>query len=391
LPPPGSSIDSVSFKGYFLPMRLHLLDNRHLNVLLSRERDRRPRNQDALPLDLVLKEILKKANQFVPSEAGSILLDDPVKKKEASKFHELVFVACFGAGSSKLPGLRLPVTTGIVGATYSSGEPYLSKNVKGDKTFYAKIDQISSFRTRSIICAPIIVEQSVCGVIELINRKEKGNYSEGELKLLEIFAGYTSTLIQNVLYARKHIEMAKRDGLTGLYNDRYFHIKLDQDVRHAKRIKHDVVLLFMDMDHFKEVNDEFGHLTGSHVLQDVGRILQKVVPPRGTTIARYGGDEFVIIFSQATLAEVIQVAEKICNSIKKFTFSTVPFLPKAPADLLQGRLTCSIGLASLKHHVGYHLSNSNIRHLLIRKADSAMYQAKQDGKDQVGIASLEEL
>jgi diguanylate cyclase (GGDEF)-like protein len=369
-------------------MRLHLLDNRHLNILLSRERDRKPRNQDALPLDLVLKEILKKANQFVPSEAGSILLDDPVKKKEAPKFHELVFVACFGAGSSKLPGLRLPVTTGIVGATYSSGEPYLSKNVKGDKTFYAKIDQISSFRTRSIICAPIIVEQSVCGVIELINRKEKGNYSEEELKLLEIFAGYTSTLIQNVLYARKHIEMAKRDSLTGLYNDRYFHIKLDQDVRHAKRTRHDVVLLFMDMDHFKEVNDEFGHLTGSHVLQDVGGILQKVVPTRGTTIARYGGDEFVIIFSQASLQEVIQVAEKICDSIKKFTFSTVPFLPKAPADPLQGRLTCSIGLASLKQHVGYHLSNSNIRHLLIRKADSAMYRAKLDGKDRVGIASL---
>lgn len=367
-------------------MRLHLLDGRHLNVLLGRERQRGGLEADAPPLDLILKEILRKANQFVPSEAGSILLDDPEKKKDGS-VQELVFVACFGTGSSKLPGLRLPMRTGIVGATYSSGRPYLSKNVKQDKIFYAKIDQISRFRTRSIICAPIIVEQSVCGVIELVNRKGKENFSEEELKLLEIFAGYTSTLIQNVLYARKHIEMAKRDGLTGLYNDRYFHIRLDQDVRHAKKQQQDVVLLFMDMDHFKGINDEFGHLTGSHVLQDVGNILRETVPAKGTTIARYGGDEFVILFSQATMEEVAQVAESIRMAIKKFTFSTIPFRPKERPIPLQGRLTCSIGMASLKNHVGYHLSNSNIRHLLIRKADAAMYRAKESGKDRTCIAA----
>lgn len=369
-------------------MRLHLLDNRHLNLLLSYDRQGSELDQGGPGLDLMLKEILTKANEFVPSEAGSILLEDSVKRKLSSEYHELVFVACFGAGSSKLVGIQLPVNAGIVGASYLYGKPFLSKTSKRETYLSPKIDQLSRFRTRSIICAPIIVEQSVCGVIELINRKDKGYYSKKELKLLEIFAGYTSTLIENVLYARKHSEMAKRDGLTGLYNDRYFHLKLDEEVRLAKRRKHDLVLLFMDMDHFKEVNDEFGHLTGSHVLQDVGNILREVVSHKGVTIARYGGDEFVVIFSQTRLNQVVDIAESICNAIRKFTFTSVPIHPKAQVVMIEGRLTCSIGLSSLRDHIDMRLSNDNIRHLLIRQADEAMYQAKLNGKGCVFLAEL---
>jgi len=234
-------------------MRLHILEKQQLNRLLSRERQRKQLDEDAPALDQILKEVLKKANQFVPSEAGSILLDDPFRKKGKSSFQELVFVACFGVGSSNLPGIQLPVNAGIVGITYLSGKPYLCKDLMSDKNFKAKRDQVSRFRTRSIICAPIIIEQSVCGVIELINRKGKQNYSEDELKLLEIFAGYTSTLIQNVLYARTHIKISKQDGLTGLYNDRYFYERLDQDIRRAKkRREHDLILLFIDMDNNRD-------------------------------------------------------------------------------------------------------------------------------------------
>ncbi|MFQ5597597.1 MAG: diguanylate cyclase [Nitrospiria bacterium] len=369
-------------------MRLHILEKRRLNSLLSRERHRRPIDENAPALDLILKEIVRKANQFVPSEAGSILLDDPIRKKEKNNFQELVFVACFGVGSSALPGIQLPLNAGIIGATYLSGKPYLGKNLTSDKTFVSKRDQISRFKTRSIICAPIIIEKSVCGIIELINRKGKKNYSEEELKLLEIFAGYTSTLIQNVLYAKTHIEMSKKDGLTGLYNDRYFYIKLDQDIRQAKiRRDHDLILLFIDMDHFKYVNDAFGHLTGSRVLQDVGNILKKVVPSQGTTIARYGGDEFIIIFTQIPLAEVLRVAQAICDAIHKFELLNRPYLPKGTTQRLKRKLTCSIGLASLKDHTDYKLESADIRQTLIQKADAAMYRAKLNGKNRVCIAS----
>jgi len=370
-------------------MRLHILETRQLNRLLSRERQRRQLEEDAPALDQTLKEILRKANQFVPSEAGSILLDEPFRKKGKTAFQELVFVACFGVGSSNLPGLQLPVNAGVVGVTYLSGKSSLCKDLLSDKKFKAKRDQLSRFRTRSIICAPIIIEKSVCGVIELINRKGKANYSEEELKLLEIFAGYTSTLIQNVLYARTHIKIAKQDGLTGLYNDRHFYEKLDQDIRVAKKSpEQDLILLFIDMDHFKEVNDKYGHLVGSQVLKDIGDILKEVSPTDGTTIARYGGDEFIIIFTKMPLAEVRQVAQALCDAVYKFEISERPYFPKTPAKKqLHRRLTCSIGLASLREHIGYKLSRNEIRQLLIRKADAAMYRAKLSGKNRVNIAS----
>ena len=371
-------------------MRLHILEKRQLNRLLSRER-KKPLEEDAPALDAILKEILKKANQMVPSEAGSILLDDPVRKKAKAPFQELVFAACFGVGSASLPGLQLPINAGIVGATYLSGKPYISKNLLEDKNFKAMRDEISRFKTRSIICAPIIIEKSVCGVIELINRKTRKNFSENELRLLEIFAGYTSTLIQNVLDARTHVEMSKKDGLTGLFNDRYFYVKLDQDIRNAKRKREDdLILLFMDLDQFKEINDDYGHLTGSRVLQDVGGILRDVVPSNGTTIARYGGDEFIIIFTRTPLSEATEVARAICNAIKKASFRSIPIRPTGRPDILHGKLTCSIGLVSLKEHIGYRKSREAIRHLLIRKADAAMYRAKIQGKNHVCISTPED-
>ena len=315
------------------------------------------------------------------------MLDDPLRKKSETAFQELVFVACFGTGSSNLPGLQLPVNAGVVGAAYLSGQSYLCEDVHEDKTFVAKRDQLSRFKTRSIICAPIIIESSDCGVIEMINRKEKKNFSEKELHLLEIFAGYTSTLIQNVLFARTHLEMSKQDGLTGLFNDRYFYVKLDQDIRQVKKIREqDLILLFADLDHFKEINDHFGHLTGSRVLQDVAQILKEIVPPKGTTISRYGGDEFVIIFTEANLVEVEQGARAICAAIKKFEVLARPYLPKGEAKHFKEKLTCSIGLSSLQAHIGYTQSRSEIRELLIKKADAAMYRAKTDGKDRVCIA-----
>lgn len=371
-------------------MRLHILENKQLNRLLSRERQSKQPDENTPALDLILKEVLKKANQFVPSEAGSILLDDPIRKKGDPTFQELVFVACFGAGSSNLPGMELPVNSGIAGRSYLSAQPYLFKDIHEDKSFVAKREQVSRFKTRSIICAPIIIESSVCGVIEMINRKDKKNFTQKELHLLEIFAGYTSTLIQNVLFARTHLEISKQDGLTGLFNDRYFYVKLDQDIRQAKKNRElDLILLFADLDHFKEVNDTFGHLCGSRVLQDVAQILKETVPPQGATIARYGGDEFIIIFSEANLAAAKQVAHAICAAINKFEVLSRPYLPEDGPKDFNAKLTCSIGLSSLKSHIGYTRSLAETRQLLIKKADTAMYSAKTSGKDKVCIASPE--
>ena len=131
-------------------------------------------------------------------------------------------MACFGVGSSGLAGTHLPDDVGIVGATYRSGMPYLSKDISRDDKFYDAIDKKTQYESKSILAMPIKIDDSVVGVIELINRKGKVNYGDRDLSILEIFASYTSTLIKNVLDARRFEDLSKRDNLTGLYNDRYF-------------------------------------------------------------------------------------------------------------------------------------------------------------------------
>ena len=109
--------------------------------------------------------------------------------------------------------MSLPATKGIVGHTYCTGQPYISPDVKDDKHFYSEIDKKTQFITKSIICVPVVIGKSVCGVIELLNRLEKVNYTKEDLNLLEIFAAYTSTLIQNALDAKRHKELSKKTAL----------------------------------------------------------------------------------------------------------------------------------------------------------------------------------
>src|SRR5204862_8349646 len=125
--------------------------------------------------------------------------------------------------------------------------------------FYRQMDEPTSYQTESLIAVPIRIEQEVCGVLELINRTDAPAYSREDRNLLEIFAGYISISIQNVLDGRQAQEIAKRDNLTGLYNDRYLHIALSDTIRHCRAEDLDLSLLFLDLDFFKHVNDTHGH------------------------------------------------------------------------------------------------------------------------------------
>jgi GAF domain-containing protein len=160
-------------------------------------------------------------------------------------------MACFGGGSSVLAGTHLPDDVGIVGATYQSGMPYLSKGISTDGRFYDAIDKKTKYESKSILAMPIKIYDSVVGVIELINRKEKDNYDDRDLSILDIFASYTSTLIKNAIDAIRFEDLSKRDSLTGLYNDRYFHERLDMKVQKAIDEGSDLSLILLDLDHFK--------------------------------------------------------------------------------------------------------------------------------------------
>jgi diguanylate cyclase (GGDEF)-like protein len=222
-------------------------------------------------------------------------------------------------------------------------------------------------------------------VLELINRQSQADYGPDDLNLLEIFAGYISISIQNVLDGRQAQEIAKRDNLTGLFNDRYLHIALMRAVGEAKRLGTDLAVLFLDLDFFKRVNDTHGHLAGSQVLQEVGGILSESVEDLGAFPARYGGDEFVVVAPELTLEGAVDLAEEIRNSIVETVFCDAPGEIQREALHLKG-LTCSVGVASLKRHLDDDVSDDNAKSTLLRLADSAMYVAKETGRNRTAVA-----
>ena len=253
-------------------MRINIAASEIITRILQRKK-RHELSPEDVDLKEMLTSIMERANEFVPSESGSIFIDDPVLDESRKKPGKLYFVACYGKGSKKLVGAHISADTGIVGNSYRNGRPYISKHTEKDPLFSDHIDKKTKFNTKSIICIPIKIRGVTVGVLELINRVGCVNYSDKDLDLLKIFAGYTSTLIQNSLDAKRFADMAINDSLTGLFNDRYFYLRLSEEIAKARRSGKDISLIFMDLDRFKEVNDTHGHLAGSQLLREVGNLL----------------------------------------------------------------------------------------------------------------------
>jgi diguanylate cyclase (GGDEF)-like protein len=222
-------------------------------------------------------------------------------------------------------------------------------------------------------------------VLELINRRHRDGFGRQDLNLLEIFAGFISISIQNVLDGRQAQEIAKRDNLTGLFNDRYLHISLARAIETCRATDKDLTLLFLDLDFFKHVNDTHGHLAGSQVLQEVGLVLRRECDGLNAIVARYGGDEFVLALLEMDLEAGVDLAESIRERIVSNTFCSSPGEIQPDALHLTG-LTCSIGVASLSRHLRHEDSTERCKSTLLRLSDSAMYVAKETGRNRTAVA-----
>lgn len=163
-------------------------------------------------------------------------------------------------------------------------------------------------------------------------------------------------------------DMAIRDGLTGLLNRREFHLRLDQEVDRAQRQQSPLSLIMLDIDHFKKVNDNYGHMMGDEVLRGVATLLSKQIRAMDH-LARYGGEEFVIVTPESVSGTKI-MAERICKAVAAHRF-----MGQEERDL---QVTISLGIANLPDHVR---TGNN----LIEKADQALYAAKNNGRNQVCI------
>jgi diguanylate cyclase (GGDEF)-like protein len=371
-------------QGLRLKADFHCLDHVQLERFLERRRAA-PHFPLELSLAENLVEVLRRANGFVPSAAGSILLDNPSDKKENRRQNTLTFIAAFGDKAEDLLGQAIPADHGIAGRVYLTGEAYSTPDAREDRFFYSGVDEKTRYHTESLIAIPIRIEQEVCGVLELINRHQASSYSGEDRNLLEIFAGYISISIQNVLDGRQAQEIAKRDNLTGLFNDRYLHVALFDNLRRCQEEGLDLAVLFLDLDFFKRVNDSHGHLAGSQVLREVGHMLRHHVTEASGIPARYGGDEFVLVMPGMDLDRAVDLAEEIRSEVVSTTFCAGPGEIQPDPLHLKG-LTCSMGVATLRRHLSEERTLEERKSMLLRLADSAMYVAKETGRNRTVMA-----
>ncbi|HHN65991.1 MAG TPA: diguanylate cyclase [Nitrospirae bacterium] len=194
-------------------------------------------------------------------------------------------------------------------------------------------------------------------VIELRQAKEKAERLARELKAAN----------------ERLRDLALKDGLTGLYNHRYFQELLDKELSRARRYNHPISLIMLDIDHFKRINDTYGHPQGDVVLKEISRVIRDSL--RDTDIAaRYGGEEFAIVLPETDLKGALSVAERLRSEVE----ALMPVL-----DGNRIKVTISLGVTSIEDH-----STVVEKKHLIDVADRALYCSKKKGRNRITIVSL---
>lgn len=186
-------------------------------------------------------------------------------------------------------------------------------------------------------------------------------------ELLEILKTHPYVFVEHLLKPNCFYSRVKHriwlDPLTGIFNRRYFENQLSKELQRASRYEHTLSILFIDIDHFKKINDEFGHQTGDAILSDLSQTIERSLRSVDV-VARYGGDEFIILLPETKKAQALKTANRLLHAIKNHDF----FKDKLKIK----ELSVSIGVAGFPEDAGGTYE-------LIKKADTALYQAKAKG------------
>jgi len=221
-----------------------------------------------------------------------------------------------------------------------------------------------------ILCIPLVAQGNNMGVLHLMESSGT-QFTEGKIQLSASVAEHVSLALASIELRQELREQAIRDPLTNLFNRRYLEESLEREIRRAERQKKPIGIMMIDIDHFKQFNDEYGHDAGDLVLKEFGSFLKQI--SRGEDIpCRYGGEEFTLIIPGASLHDTNRRAVELCERTKKMLirWQNKPL----PA------ISVSIGVAAFPEHG----STSN---LLLSSADEALYRAKEEGRDRVCLAS----
>jgi len=265
---------------------------------------------EATTLSGTLREVMNQIGRVFAPRNWSLLLRDP-------KTDELVFaVVTGGDGVEQLRNVRLPRGTGIAGWIAEHGEPVIIEDVDKDERFDPSMDQLTQFKTESIIGVPLRTSSRVFGVIELINKLNGQSFSPLDLKVLVTIADFAAIAIEKAYYFNALKKIATVDSLTGLYNRRSFVRTLDRELGRCARHHTSLAALMLDVDSFKQINDTHGHAEGDRVLRDLANVLSSNVRDIDV-VSRYGGDEFIVLMPEADLAAAEKVKTRVEHALRE--------------------------------------------------------------------------
>jgi diguanylate cyclase (GGDEF)-like protein len=321
----------------------------------------------SLQLDQVLRTIMEKITEVLRPATWSLLLMDTSK-------NELYFQIATGKGSDALKDIRIKVGQGLAGWVAQSGQAVVVPDTTKDSRFFAQVDERTRTETHSIVAVPVRFRDQCLGVIELINCVgPEGAFSQRDLALLEALADYAAIAIENARHVQRIHELTITDDCTSLYNARHLNFMLDTEIYRSHRYAFEFSLIFIDLDHFKNINDTYGHLMGSKLLAEIGEAVKEKC--RMIDMAfRYGGDEFVVLLPQTSKENAIGVARRLHKLIREATWLKEPGL--------NVNITASIGVAA-------YPTDSRTKAELLHLADEAMYFVKNTTRDSVAASGEE--
>ena len=316
-----------------------------------------------LDLQKILQTVMEKISDLLQPDTWSLLMLD-------ESAQELHFEIAIGAGADKLKDVKLKVGEGIAGWVAQTGEPVLVEDAKRDPRFTSRIDEVTQTDTRSVVCVPIKGKEKVLGVIELVNCLGRESFRMEDIPILKSLADYAAIALENARYIQRIHELTITDDCTALYNARHLNFVLDAEIYRSTRYGYEFSVIFLDLDHFKQVNDTHGHLVGSKLLWLIGDLIKGHLRLIDYAF-RYGGDEFVVLLPQTVKQNSLMVVRRLRDLLNSKVFFG--------DEGLNIKVTASFGVASFP-------ADGRTRRELLRMADEAMYLVKNTTRNSIAVA-----
>jgi diguanylate cyclase (GGDEF)-like protein len=348
-----------------------------------------------LDRDTVLRAIMAQMARFFSPQSWSLLLVD----ERRQDLYFAVVEGRFDGGTEatganpdagegpaeifddKSYSTHIPFNEGMAGWVVTHGEPLIVPDVRAalGKDAAAGIElspaerNAVSFEVQSVIGLPLQSRGQTLGVIQLFNYRVE-SLNDYAITFLHILTDYAAIAIENARAVEKIQELTITDDVTRLFNTRHLHALLQTEFERARRFQTEFSVIFLDLDHFKQVNDNYGHLSGTELLVEVAQLIQGATRSVDA-VFRYGGDEFVVLLPQTGKTAAVEAAHRLRTALAETRFLTARDALREDAPI---SISASFGVATYPH-------DGDGPESILKIADGRMYSIKHATRNDIAF------